>query len=99
MAVLYAKDSPLVFQGLCDTVLMSEIMIVIFFSSIVFSSLSTIVLFISLSAIVLDCQCPTGYTGELCETDLNACELVANPCYPGVLCVDDPAPADHEGYS
>lgn len=98
MAVLYAKDCPLVFQGLCDTILMPEIMIVIF-STIVFSSLSTIVLFILLSAIVLDCQCPTGYTGELCETDLNACELVANPCYPGVLCVDDPAPADHEGYS
>ena len=72
---------------------------IVILSTIVLILLIALVLFISLSAIVLDCQCPTGYTGELCETDLNACELVANPCYPGVLCVDDPAPADHEGYS
>lgn len=47
---------------------------------------------------MLDCVCPTGYVGDLCEEDLDACELVASPCYPGVLCVDDPAPADHNGY-
>ncbi|XP_067939805.1 mucin-like protein [Watersipora subatra] len=51
------------------------------------------------NSIVLACICPTGYTGDLCDTDLDACELVASPCYPSVLCVDLPPPADHEGYT
>ncbi|XP_067939795.1 mucin-like protein [Watersipora subatra] len=50
------------------------------------------------TSIVLACICPTGYTGDLCDADLDACELVASPCYPSVLCVDLPPPADHEGY-
>ena len=55
--------------------------------------------FITFSSILLSCICPTGYTGDLCDTDLDACELVASPCYPSVLCVDTPAPADHTGYT
>ncbi|XP_067927983.1 serine-rich adhesin for platelets-like [Watersipora subatra] len=54
---------------------------------------------IETNSVTLACVCPTGYTGDLCDTDLNACELVASPCYPSVLCVDLPAPADHEGYT
>lgn len=50
------------------------------------------------SSVVLDCVCPTGYTGSLCETDLDACALVATPCYPGVLCQDQPAPAGLTGF-
>ncbi|XP_067939788.1 mucin-like protein [Watersipora subatra] len=54
---------------------------------------------IETNSVVLDCICPTGYTGDLCDADMDACELVASPCYPSVLCVDLPPPADHEGYA
>ncbi|XP_067928014.1 mucin-like protein [Watersipora subatra] len=54
---------------------------------------------IETSSVVLTCICPAGYTGDLCDADLNACELVASPCYPSVLCVDLPPPADYSGYT
>ncbi|XP_067928026.1 uncharacterized protein [Watersipora subatra] len=50
-------------------------------------------------SVVLGCTCPTGYTGSLCDTDLDACALVASACYPSVPCIDLPAPADHTGYT
>lgn len=34
------------------------------------------------------CSCPTGYTGKLCQHDINACET--NPCLSGGTCVDKP---------
>ncbi|KAF6022442.1 hypothetical protein EB796_019247 [Bugula neritina] len=54
---------------------------------------------LEIDVVVLDCICPTGYTGDTCDTDLDACSLVASPCYPSVLCVDSPPPADHTGYT
>ncbi|CAH3044151.1 unnamed protein product [Pocillopora meandrina] len=47
---------------------------------------------------VLECGCLNGYTGTLCESDLDACEANLNPCYPGVKCIDLPPPANISGY-
>ncbi|XP_078619241.1 mucin-like protein [Branchiostoma floridae x Branchiostoma japonicum] len=48
--------------------------------------------------VVLDCVCQDGYTGEKCETDLDACAANFDPCFPGVNCTDLPPPADVDGY-
>ena len=48
---------------------------------------------------LLGCLCDQGYTGRLCENDLDACLENGNPCYPGVQCTDLPAPAKITGYS
>lgn len=47
---------------------------------------------------VLPCQCRIGYTGQYCENDIDACKVNLNPCYPGVVCNDLPAPANESGY-
>ncbi|XP_031551134.1 mucin-like protein [Actinia tenebrosa] len=47
---------------------------------------------------IMSCQCPSGYTGRFCESDIDACEVNMNPCYPGVQCKDLPAPANVTGY-
>eukprot|EP00731_Ephydatia_muelleri_P017659 Em0010g757a len=40
--------------------------------------------------LTLNCQCPPAWTGASCEMDYNGClDLV---CFPGVQCVDVPAP-------
>lgn len=47
---------------------------------------------------ILSCICQNGYTGELCEADLDACEENFQPCYPGVDCNDLPPPANATGF-
>lgn len=47
---------------------------------------------------LLPCACPDGYTGALCEQDLDACEENFQPCYPGVQCTDLPPPANQSGF-
>ena len=47
---------------------------------------------------ILSCVCQNGYTGDLCETDLDACEENFEPCYPGVICNDLPPPANETGF-
>lgn len=34
------------------------------------------------------CYCPAGFTGKMCETDINECD--SNPCYNGGVCTDQP---------
>uniref|UniRef100_A0A8C4RBG3 Mucin-like protein n=1 Tax=Eptatretus burgeri TaxID=7764 RepID=A0A8C4RBG3_EPTBU len=41
--------------------------------------------------LVASCDCTQGYTGLDCSKDLNPCEN--NPCFPGVNCIDIPAPS------
>ncbi|PIK39832.1 putative fibrillin-1 [Apostichopus japonicus] len=36
---------------------------------------------------VVVCNCTSGWTGDFCEKDLDACE--DEPCYPGVSCFDE----------
>jgi hypothetical protein len=40
------------------------------------------------------CSCGDGYTGQYCETDVDACVANLDPCYPGVTCTDLPPPAN-----
>ena len=47
---------------------------------------------------ILDCECVGGYTGTYCDTDIDACEENKPPCFPGVQCIDEPPPADNQGY-
>ena len=37
------------------------------------------------------CNCTLGWTGDLCDTDLDACE--ENPCFVNNTCVDLPPPS------
>ncbi|XP_078693848.1 uncharacterized protein LOC144923323 isoform X2 [Branchiostoma floridae x Branchiostoma belcheri] len=46
--------------------------------------------------VIQKCQCAEGYTGEQCESDIDACEENFDPCFPGVTCTDLPPPADME---
>ncbi|XP_033122076.1 uncharacterized protein LOC117121084 [Anneissia japonica] len=39
---------------------------------------------------VVACNCPAAWTGVDCSEDFNAC--LDSPCYPTVLCTDNPAP-------
>ncbi|XP_077993853.1 uncharacterized protein LOC144447650 [Glandiceps talaboti] len=39
---------------------------------------------------VVPCVCSAAYTGDFCEIDYDGC--LDEPCYPGVLCFDRPAP-------
>lgn len=49
---------------------------------------STAVIFVSPQKEVFDCTCPTGFTGTLCEDDIDECE--ANPCENKGTCVNTP---------
>ncbi|XP_072175589.1 uncharacterized protein [Diadema setosum] len=40
---------------------------------------------------IAQCDCAQGWTGQRCNNDFDSCEL--NPCYPGVTCIDYPAPS------
>ena len=48
--------------------------------------------------VIMDCTCSGGYTGRFCDSQLNACELSGQPCYPSVDCEDLPPPAGILGY-
>ena len=48
--------------------------------------------------VLMGCACVAGFTGRLCTSDIDACELNGQPCYPGVECEDLPAPANITGY-
>ena len=37
------------------------------------------------------CECKSGWTGENCSQDIDAC--ADNPCYPSVNCTDLPPPS------
>lgn len=47
---------------------------------------------------ILSCVCQNGYTGSLCDADLDACEENFQPCFPGVDCNDLPPPANETGF-
>ncbi|XP_078690041.1 mucin-like protein [Branchiostoma floridae x Branchiostoma belcheri] len=46
------------------------------------------------------CSCATGYHGERCEMQVDACVVNLHPCFPGSNCTDLPPPAGHgaDGY-
>ncbi|XP_035682840.1 mucin-like protein [Branchiostoma floridae] len=46
------------------------------------------------------CSCATGYHGERCEMQVDACLVNLHPCFPGSNCTDLPPPAGHgaDGY-
>ncbi|XP_035686712.1 mucin-like protein [Branchiostoma floridae] len=48
--------------------------------------------------VIMDCVCQDGYTGQQCETDIDACAANFDPCFPGVNCTDLTPPADVDGY-
>nr|XP_054761236.1 uncharacterized protein LOC129267613 [Lytechinus pictus] len=37
---------------------------------------------------VVTCNCSNGWSGDQCDEDFNSC--AGNPCYQGVLCLDNP---------
>jgi hypothetical protein len=47
---------------------------------------------------VMSCTCGSGYTGKLCESNLDACDVNGPPCFPGVNCTDLPPPKGVDGY-
>nr|XP_046245043.1 protocadherin Fat 4 [Scatophagus argus] len=49
---------------------------------------STAVIFVSPRKEVFNCTCPVGFTGTLCEDDINECEV--NPCENQGTCVNTP---------
>ena len=48
--------------------------------------------------IVQGCTCGAGYTGRFCESDIDACTFNRNPCFRGVNCTDEKAPANITGF-
>eukprot|EP00105_Crassostrea_gigas_P024115 XP_011444257.1 PREDICTED: sushi, von Willebrand factor type A, EGF and pentraxin domain-containing protein 1 isoform X2 [Crassostrea gigas] len=40
------------------------------------------------------CSCPTGYTGKLCQHDVDSCQT--NPCRQGGTCIDRPGSQGYE---
>ena len=48
--------------------------------------------------VYMGCACQGGYTGRFCDSDIDACEMNAQPCYAGVNCTDLPPPANASGY-
>lgn len=40
------------------------------------------------------CSCPTGYTGKLCQHDIDSCQT--NPCLQGGTCIDKPGSQGYE---
>lgn len=49
---------------------------------------STAVIFVSPQKEVFNCTCPAGFTGTLCEDDIDECEV--NPCENKGTCVNTP---------
>ena len=49
--------------------------------------------------VYMGCECQGGYTGRFCDSDIDACEMNGQPCYPGVKCTDLPPPANASGYT
>lgn len=49
---------------------------------------STGVIFVSPQKQIFNCSCPPGFTGTLCEDDINECEV--NPCENEGTCVNTP---------
>ncbi len=49
---------------------------------------STAVIFVSPQKEVFNCTCPAGFTGTLCEEDINECEF--NPCKNKGTCANTP---------
>ena len=45
----------------------------------------------NLSYQVVVCDCTAAWSGDFCELDFDAC--LDNPCFPGVSCIDNVAPA------
>ncbi|XP_033098103.1 uncharacterized protein LOC117102007 [Anneissia japonica] len=42
---------------------------------------------------IVQCSCSLAWTGYDCSEDYNAC--IEEPCYPGVICIDNIAPAEN----
>lgn len=40
------------------------------------------------------CSCPNGYTGKLCQHDIDSCQT--NPCRQGGTCIDRPGSQGYE---
>ena len=49
--------------------------------------------------IVLSCECPAGLTGQLCESDFEACAENNDLCFPGVECVNVPLDVNQTGFT
>lgn len=49
--------------------------------------------------IVLSCQCPSGLTGQFCESNFDACVESNDPCFPGVKCTNVPLNVSNTGYT
>ena len=49
--------------------------------------------------VVMPCTCGGGYTGKLCESDIDGCTINGPPCFPGVVCTDLPPPNGVLGYT
>ena len=48
--------------------------------------------------VIQSCDCGGFATGRFCEEEIDACEERSEPCFPGVLCIDLPPPANVSGY-
>ena len=46
----------------------------------------------------LGCACLGGYTGRFCDSDIDACDLNAQPCFERSKCIDLPPPANERGF-
>ncbi|XP_078352256.1 mucin-like protein, partial [Oculina patagonica] len=49
--------------------------------------------------IVLSCACPSGLTGQFCESHFNACVENNDPCFPGVKCANVPLNVSKTGFT
>ena len=49
--------------------------------------------------IVLSCACPAGLTGQVCDSNLDACVENNDPCFPGAQCINVPPAINQTGYT